>query len=61
MLKEGTHRAINQNRDGIEWVCGDAQRLPLTRYRSMDLVTMAFGIRNVTDIRRRAAAIFSAC
>src|SRR5690606_19994503 len=33
------------------WLCADAERLPLAD-RSFDAVTIAFGIRNCTDIER---------
>lgn len=51
MLGEGRKRAIDHNialRE-IEWICGDAQNLPFPD-SSMDAYTIAFGIRNVTDI-----------
>ena len=34
---------------GIEWVCADAEPLPVAD-RSVDLYTIAFGLRNVTRI-----------
>ena len=34
---------------GIEWLCGDAEALPLTD-GSVDAYTIAFGLRNVTGI-----------
>lgn len=50
MLREGRNRAIDINRlSGLEWVCGNAECLPLPD-RSFDAYTIAFGIRNVTDI-----------
>ena len=50
MLKEGRKRTINEGiLDGIRWVCGDAQSLPFED-GSLDAYTIAFGIRNVTDI-----------
>lgn len=50
MLLEGRKRTLNEGiLSGIEWICGDAQSLPLED-RSMDAYTIAFGIRNVTDI-----------
>ncbi|NBX03302.1 MAG: bifunctional demethylmenaquinone methyltransferase/2-methoxy-6-polyprenyl-1,4-benzoquinol methylase UbiE [Alphaproteobacteria bacterium] len=50
MLGEGKRRADDQNFiDGIEWVCGDAEKLPLPS-DSFDAYTIAFGIRNVTHI-----------
>lgn len=35
--------------DNLEWVCGDAEKLPCPD-RFADAYTIAFGIRNVTDI-----------
>lgn len=50
MLGEGRKRAVNHNiLQQLEWVCGDAQNLPLPA-NSIDAYTIAFGIRNVTDI-----------
>lgn len=50
MLSVGQDRAIDQGRlHGLDWVNGDAQKLPLTD-KSVDAYTIAFGIRNVTDI-----------
>ena len=50
MLHEGKDRATDHNiRDGINWVCGDAENLPLPD-NSVDAYTIAFGIRNVTHI-----------
>jgi demethylmenaquinone methyltransferase/2-methoxy-6-polyprenyl-1,4-benzoquinol methylase len=37
--------------EGLTWVVGDAQQLPFPD-RSADVVTISFGIRNVTDIPR---------
>ncbi|WP_340148626.1 bifunctional demethylmenaquinone methyltransferase/2-methoxy-6-polyprenyl-1,4-benzoquinol methylase UbiE [uncultured Sneathiella sp.] len=52
MLSVGQDRAIDQGRlAGLEWVNGDAQQLPLPD-KSVDAYTIAFGIRNVTDIPR---------
>lgn len=52
MLAVGRDRAIDRNQlSGIEWVCADAQCLPLAAC-SVDAYTIAFGIRNVTDIGR---------
>jgi demethylmenaquinone methyltransferase/2-methoxy-6-polyprenyl-1,4-benzoquinol methylase len=47
MLAEGVARAGAES--AIEWVCGDAERLPVPD-SSMDAYTIAFGIRNVTHI-----------
>lgn len=50
MLNEGRKRAIDKGiLSGIEWICGDAQSLPMED-NSVDAYTIAFGIRNVTDI-----------
>jgi ubiquinone/menaquinone biosynthesis methyltransferase len=50
MLEVGRDRAIAQNRlSGLEWVCGNAESLPFPASR-FDAATIAFGIRNVTDI-----------
>ena len=50
MLEVGRDRAMDQGAlSGIHWICGDAQRLPLPD-RSMESYTIAFGLRNVTDI-----------
>lgn len=50
MLSVGQDRAIDQGRlKGLDWTNGDAQSLPLPD-KSVDAYTIAFGIRNVTDI-----------
>ena len=50
MLEVGRARALDQGiLTGIEWVCADAERLPVVD-RSVDLYTIAFGLRNVTRI-----------
>ncbi|TMJ58486.1 MAG: class I SAM-dependent methyltransferase [Alphaproteobacteria bacterium] len=50
MLAIGRARALDQGvLTGIEWVCADAERLP-TADRSVDLYTVAFGLRNVTRL-----------
>lgn len=49
MLSEGRDRAIDKNIHGIEFVCGNAECLPLPSGQ-FDAYTIAFGIRNVTDI-----------
>jgi len=50
MLEVGRARALDQGiLGGIEWVCADAERLPVAD-RSVDLYTIAFGLRNVTRI-----------
>lgn len=50
MLSVGRDRAIDRNcLDGVSWVCGDAERVPLPD-RSVDAYTIAFCLRNVTHI-----------
>ena len=51
MLKVGEDRAINQgyNNDSLEWIEGDAQKLPFPD-NSFDSYTIAFGIRNVVKV-----------
>lgn len=55
MLRQGRDRAIDRGLlRNLSWVCGDAQALPLPS-RSLDAYTIAFGLRNVTDIDRALA------
>lgn len=55
MLAVGRDRAIDQDLlQGLSWVCGDAERLPLPD-RSVSAYTIAFGLRNVTHIDRALA------
>ncbi|MCI5049782.1 MAG: bifunctional demethylmenaquinone methyltransferase/2-methoxy-6-polyprenyl-1,4-benzoquinol methylase UbiE [Rickettsiales bacterium] len=49
MLKEGQKRAFDRSEQNCEWVCGNAESLPLPSMH-YDRCTIAFGIRNVTDI-----------
>ena len=49
MLAEGRNRALNYGYTDISWVSGNAEALPLPD-RSVDLYTIAFGLRNVTHI-----------
>jgi demethylmenaquinone methyltransferase/2-methoxy-6-polyprenyl-1,4-benzoquinol methylase len=49
MLGEGVRRAEEKSEAAIEWVCGDAEALPIPD-ASVDAYTIAFGIRNVTHI-----------
>ena len=50
MLEIGRARALDQGiLEGIEWVRADAERLPVPD-RSIDLYTIAFGLRNVARI-----------
>jgi demethylmenaquinone methyltransferase / 2-methoxy-6-polyprenyl-1,4-benzoquinol methylase len=55
MVVTGRDRAIDRGRiGGIEWLVGDAERLPLAGM-SVAACTIAFGLRNVTDIDRALA------
>jgi demethylmenaquinone methyltransferase/2-methoxy-6-polyprenyl-1,4-benzoquinol methylase len=50
MLAVGRDRAIDRGvLHGIEWLCGDAERLPIAS-ASVDAYTIAFGLRNITRI-----------
>ena len=51
MLGEGVRRTEEKSEAAIEWVCGDAEALPIPD-ASVDAYTIAFGIRNVTHIDR---------
>lgn len=55
MLARGWARAIDLGiLDGIEWIHGNAEALPVDD-ASVDVYTTAFGIRNVTHIKRALA------
>jgi demethylmenaquinone methyltransferase / 2-methoxy-6-polyprenyl-1,4-benzoquinol methylase len=54
MLGEGVRRAEAKGEGAIEWICGDAEALPIPD-STMDAYTIAFGIRNVTHIDRALA------
>src|ERR1700751_5861400 len=54
MLNEGRRRAQAKREDTIEWVAGDAEKLPFPD-GEFDGYTIAFGIRNVTHIDRALA------
>jgi demethylmenaquinone methyltransferase / 2-methoxy-6-polyprenyl-1,4-benzoquinol methylase len=55
MLDIGRARALDDGiLLGIEWVCGDAEALPVAD-RSVDLYTIGFGLRNVTRIDKALA------
>lgn len=58
MLAEGRKRSIDKNiLHAIEWVCGDAENLPFPDAR-FDYYTIAFGIRNVTDVAKALSEAF---
>jgi demethylmenaquinone methyltransferase/2-methoxy-6-polyprenyl-1,4-benzoquinol methylase len=54
MIAEGARRAEAAGESDVCWICGDAENLP-TPDKSMDAVTIAFGIRNVTRIETALA------
>lgn len=50
MLSVGRDRGIDRGRvRELDWVCGNAEALPFAE-ASFDVYTIAFGLRNVTDI-----------
>lgn len=51
MLKVGRERAAHHPsfEPALNWICGNAEQLPMND-RTFDVYTIAFGIRNVTDI-----------
>ena len=50
MITVGRDRAVNAGRlDNLDWIVGNAEALPFAD-RTYDAYTIAFGIRNVTDI-----------
>ena len=52
MLEVGRDRAVDRGLlSGLVWTTGDAEALPFPA-RSFDAYTIAFGLRNVTDIDR---------
>lgn len=58
MLEQGRERLTNMGIAGnIEYVEADAEDLPF-EHGSFDLVTMAFGLRNVTDKQRALRSIY---
>ena len=58
MLKEGKRRSnAGQTDEGLEWVCGDAMKLPFEK-EAFDYYTISFGIRNVLDLKRCLSEAF---
>lgn len=58
MLDEGKKNAIDKNiLTNISWSCADAQKLPFED-NSFDYFTIAFGIRNVTEIEKALKEAF---
>src|SRR5690242_1536245 len=55
MVETGRDRAIDRGRiSEIAWICGDAEALPIAS-GSVDAVTIAFGLRNVTHMEAALA------
>lgn len=53
MMNEGRGRGVN---NGIEWLAGEAEKLPFAD-ASVDLLTIAFGLRNATSLPAALAEI----
>lgn len=52
MLRVGQDRQIDRGKaQGLRWVCGNAETLPVPD-SSLDVITIAFGLRNVTNIQQ---------
>lgn len=52
MLKTGRARQFDAGKaDGLRFVCGNAEHLPVPD-QSLDVITIAFGLRNVTHIQQ---------
>ena len=56
MLSHGVTRP-EAKRDGIVWLCGDAENLPV-KDASQDAYTIAFGIRNTTHLDKVLAEAY---
>ncbi len=60
MLNVGRARQFDRGEsDGLRWVCGNAEALPVPD-QSQDVITIAFGLRNVTHIDAALADIYRA-
>lgn len=56
MLNAGRDRQLDSGESaGLRWVCGNAEHLPVPD-NSLDVITIAFGLRNVTDIAQALRA-----
>ena len=60
MLNVGRDRQFDKGEsNGLRWVCGNAEHLPVPD-NSLDVITIAFGLRNVTDIPQALADAYRA-
>ena len=59
MLREGRDRLINEGIEGIQTAIIDAQYLPFED-NTFDLITIAFGLRNVTNKEKALQSIHNA-
>lgn len=60
MLGVGRARQFDRGESGgLRWVCGNAESLPVPD-NSQDLITISFGLRNVTHIDKALASIYAA-
>ena len=60
MLKAGVARQFDAGKsDGLTFVCGNAEHLPVAD-SSLDIITIAFGLRNVTHIQQALNDAFRA-
>jgi len=59
MLREGRDRLINEGIEGIQTAQIDAQYLPFEN-NTFDLITIAFGLRNVTNKEKALQSIHNA-
>ncbi len=57
MLSVGRDRALNKGYGDLNWVTGNAESLPIPD-QSVDVYTIAFGLRNVTHIDTALAEAF---
>lgn len=56
MLARGRDRALDRGLLDLDWLVADAEKLPVAS-GSLDALTIAFGIRNVTDIPAALAEV----
>jgi demethylmenaquinone methyltransferase/2-methoxy-6-polyprenyl-1,4-benzoquinol methylase len=58
MLSEGRARMFDTAQSkGLSWLCANAEALPLAD-NSLDIITIAFGLRNVTDTDKALAEAY---